>query len=159
MSETNQDNKTRRAVGAIVKYKNGFLLVHKVKVKNFKNGPEKIMGEWDFPKGGVKGTEAENEVMRELREETGSNNYRIIKQFDEKIRFEFPPEIREKIGFDKQETLMFLIEYLGDCSELRPQDDEIDDVRFFDISEVLEKLTHKEVKNFFIKNILIATDL
>jgi putative (di)nucleoside polyphosphate hydrolase len=146
--------KVRKAVGAVIKFRNRFLLIHKVRIKDLKNGAENILGEWDFPKGGAKDLEnLKNAVIRELKEETGSDRYKIIKEFDNKISFEFPEPIKKKIGFDMQETTMFLIDYLGDCSDLKPQDDEIDNICFFDSEEVLNKLTHKESKEFFIKNL------
>ena len=84
--------KIRKAVGAIIKTGNKFILVHKVKIMNSKNGPEDIPGRWDFPKGGVKSSDMNlnKAILRELKEETGSDQYKIIKEFNEKISFQFP---------------------------------------------------------------------
>lgn len=43
----------RKAVGAIVSYGEKFILVHKVNINTIL-GKEKVKGEWDFIKGGVK---------------------------------------------------------------------------------------------------------
>ena len=143
----------RKAVGAIVKWKDKFLLVHKVKMMDGKEGPEMIEGEWDFSKGGVKPDETDfsKAILRELKEETGSDKYEILKELDEKICFTFAPEIQKKLGFEKQETTIFIVEYTGDGSDLAPQDEEIDMVEFFTREEVLEILHHNNTKEFFKK--------
>ena len=47
--------------------------------------------------------------MCELLEETGTDQYVIERELQEKIRFRFPDEIAKKIGYDSQETTMFLV--------------------------------------------------
>ena len=42
----------RQAVGAIIRYQEAFILVHKVKILDKPNSPKDIKGEWDFVKGG-----------------------------------------------------------------------------------------------------------
>ncbi|THG91610.1 dinucleoside polyphosphate hydrolase [Alkalihalobacillus alcalophilus ATCC 27647 = CGMCC 1.3604] len=142
----------RQAVGAIVYHGEQFLLVHKTKI-NTKNGKEAIVGEWDFVKGKVEKEDGnlEKEVLRELKEETGSECYKIMKSFDEKIEFVFPSEIQRKIGFEKQETTMFLVEFKGE-EALVPIDSEISSVRLVDKSEVVALLTHEETKRYFEKH-------
>lgn len=44
---------------------------------------------------------------------------------------------------------MFVVEYVGDRSDLNPEDDEIDEVEFVERDEVLERLGHGESKAFF----------
>lgn len=135
----------RQAVGAIIKQEQDYILVHKVKLMDGPQGPEHIAGIWDFPKGGVKQGEALlDAVIREIREETGAQHFRIIRQFDEKICFAFNVHL-------SQETTMFLVEYTGNRFEVHPQDEEIDDVQFFVASEVCNYLTHQETKDFFMK--------
>lgn len=144
----------RRAVGAIVSYGQQYLIVHKVKI-NAEGGKKDIQGEWDFVKGGVEGNEDLKQAMlRELEEETGSTNYKFIKQFDEKICFEFPSDLRNKIGFDRQETTMFHFEYVGDPNGLKPTDNEIDEITFIEEGEMLKRLTHIDTKKFFTKYML-----
>ncbi len=143
----------RKAVGAIVKYNDKFLLIHKVKIMDAGDAPIEIEGEWDFPKGGIKldDLDLKKAILRELKEETGSNQYLIIKEFKEKITFTFPPAIRDKSGYQSQETTMFLVEYVGDINDLNPQDEEIDEIYFISKEEVMKKLHHQEMKDFFLK--------
>jgi putative (di)nucleoside polyphosphate hydrolase len=143
----------RRAVGAIVIQKNEVMLVHKVKMMESHSGPEQIAGEWDFPKGGVKSTDSDlkEAILRELKEETGSNAYIIVKEYDEKICFTFSSLVQRKIGYKDQETTMFLVEYTGDRTDLHPQDEEISEVTFFPKSNVLGRLYHEDSKRFYKK--------
>lgn len=145
----------RHAVGAIVQQGQEYLLVHKVKVMDTLEGPKSIPGMWDFPKGGVKPGEPLCEaVLREVREETGGERYRIVKQFDETIDFAFDEGVRHTIGYDRQETSMFLLEYLGDRLELGSLDEEIDQVHFFSALEVCRHLAHQETKDYFVRVVL-----
>ncbi|MGE6259711.1 NUDIX hydrolase [Heyndrickxia sporothermodurans] len=90
--------KTRRAIGVIILQDDECLLVKKVKVADLQTK----FGIWDFPKGGVEPNESlEQALFRELKEETGSNKYQIIKLFDEKITFPFDEKQKNKIGFDR----------------------------------------------------------
>lgn len=137
------EEKIRKAVGAVVFQNDEYLLVHKVKSINTKAN---LVGHWDFPKGGVQESDEglENAMLRELKEETGSDNYKIIKKFHEKISFAFPKTHK----YDKQETIMFYVEYMGDREELKPQDEEIDEVKFFSRDEVKKVLSLEETCKF-----------
>ncbi|MFS0821883.1 NUDIX hydrolase [Bacillus sp. 1P02SD] len=140
----------RQAVGAIVYKDHQFLLVHKVKV-----GSEKIPGEWDFIKGGIEESDESprHAMLRELKEETGSTDFFMVKEFEENICFEFPDKMKPKIGFERQETTMFLVEYTGDIEDLSPIDEEIAELQWLAKTEVLNKLTHDDTRSFFIKNL------
>ncbi|MUK88826.1 NUDIX domain-containing protein [Ornithinibacillus sp. L9] len=144
----------RIAVGAIVTCGDQFLLVHKSKI-NTKNGKQDMESEWDFVKGGVKLRDAdlESALIRELEEETGTKSYKILNQFDEKLCFHFPEKIRGEIGYDRQETTMFHVKYIGDKDKLIPHDDEIKDVQFVDRETAFCYLTHKDTKKYFKKQV------
>ncbi|WP_410985082.1 NUDIX domain-containing protein [Bacillus cereus] len=141
----------RQAVGAIIFQRDEFLLVHKVKISDTIEEHKMSKGEWDFPKGGVKHSDHDlvSAILRELEEETGSKKFRVIKQFEEKICFIFPKEIQVKLGYEKQETTMFYVEYIGDRIDLNPKDSEISHVEFFQTPNLLEILSHDDTKNFF----------
>ncbi|MEO4053005.1 NUDIX hydrolase [Solibacillus sp. CAU 1738] len=143
----------RTAVGAIIYQGKEILLVHKVKISSIKNSNNHISGDWDFLKGGVEedDKDLQDALLRELEEETGSTNYKIIKQLDEKISFSFPEDVAQKIGYIKQETTMYIVEYLGDGSDLMPKDDEINAVEFLNSDEVFERLTHQDTKEFYVR--------
>lgn len=155
MSET-QGNifMIRQAVGAIVYRDSHFLLVRKTKI-NTQTGTEKIDGEWDFVKGGIEDSDESprHAIIRELQEETGSTDFSIMKQFDEKIHFEFPGKMKKKIGYERQETTMFLVEFTGSKCNLAPVDEEIADLQFIPENEVAAKLTHDDTRSFFMKKL------
>lgn len=138
--------KIRRAVGAVVFQNDEYLLVHKVKSIDYK---ENIVGHWDFPKGGVQESDEDLEtaILRELNEETGSNKYKIIRKFDEKICFMFPKTQK----YDRQETVMFYVEYLGDRGDFKSQDEEIDEIKFYNKDEVNSIICLEETLEFLNK--------
>ncbi|MBD3922499.1 NUDIX hydrolase [Paenibacillus sp. PR3] len=139
----------RRAVGGIILNVDNVLLVHKVK-----GAQGKISGKWDFPKGGMEqgDIDVEQALFRELKEETGSSQFVIRRRFEQKICFVFDAIVREKLGLERQETTMFLVEYTGDGTDLAPQDDEIDEVRWFHVDEISE-LLFPEAWAFFEQNV------
>jgi putative (di)nucleoside polyphosphate hydrolase len=142
--------KIRHAVGAIIVQNNEYLLVRKVKQMEGPDGPTNIDPVWDFPKGGVRPDETPlNALWRELREETGSQQYRVRKQFPGTISFAFDAATHQTSGYVRQETTMFLVEYVGDRSDLHPGDEEIDDARFFPAEQVLRCLVYEESRQFY----------
>nr|WP_309101114.1 NUDIX hydrolase [Fredinandcohnia onubensis] len=146
--------KIRQAVGAIVYKDEHYLLVHKTKI-NTQTGTETIEGEWDFVKGGIEDSDESprHAILRELQEETGSTDFSIIRQFDEKIHFEFSEKMKKKIGYERQETTMFLVEFTGSKCDLAPVDEEIADLQFIPENEVADKLTHVDTRSFFMKKL------
>ncbi len=146
----------RKAVGAIITCEDEILIVHKVKMMDSLDGPEDTEGHWDFPKGGVKGSDSDLEqaLMRELKEETGSDHYIIKEKFDQTITFTFPSFLQTKLGYESQETTIFLVKYTGDKSDLQPQDEEIDNVIFVSRDRILDMVYHKESREFILKYVL-----
>jgi len=76
---------------------------------------------WQLPQGGVDKNESfEDAVFREICEETGiERKYLGIIKISRKIRYEFPNEIKEKMGFNGQEQRYFLIKISDDGWSIR----------------------------------------
>jgi len=69
---------------------------------------------WQFPQGGIDGEETPQEaLLRELKEEIGTNDVEIIAQFPEWIRYDFPNSDKKKINkmypFRGQNQKYFLV--------------------------------------------------
>ena len=62
--------------------------------------------------------------------------------------------MKSEIGYDKQETTMYLIEFSGNPSLLHPIDNEISEIKFIEKEKVLDILTHKDTKEFFMKYVV-----
>lgn len=141
--------KIRKAIGVIVLNDvNEILLVHKVKIMDGKKENNIKIGEWDFPKGGLKKEESiEDAIKRELFEETNIQNYKIIQQLPD-FEFEFSEELKTLLQFDKQVTYFFKVLHTGNNSDIHPDFEEIDKVEFFDIEEVINILHHESSKQY-----------
>ena len=68
--------------------------------------------------------------MRELAEETGSDAFRIIRRLPHPLVQHFDRAPYTALPFGGQETIVYLVEYLGNPDGLAPQDAEIDRVLF-----------------------------
>ncbi len=83
---------------------------------------------WQFPQGGVNSGETPGEaVLRELEEEIGTRRVEILAQAPERVRYEFPPDVRRKLAerhpdkakFEGQEQTWFLARLLDGEGSIR----------------------------------------
>lgn len=103
-------DKYRKNVGVVV-YKEGkVLLCARADKKDI---------QWQFPQGGIEDGEDFIEAgKRELFEETGIKNIRLIATISEPIRYDFPKKI-DFIPFKGQDQYWVLFEFLGDDNEIK----------------------------------------
>lgn len=77
---------------------------------------------WQMPQGGVDdGEDASTTAMRELMEEIGTNNARIIATSREWMRYDLPDELISKVWggrYRGQEQRWFLMEFLGTDADI-----------------------------------------
>lgn len=59
-------------------------------------------GAWQMPQGGIdEGEDLERAALRELQEEIGTNKASILKIHDQKIRYDLPDSLRQKLWNSK----------------------------------------------------------
>jgi putative (di)nucleoside polyphosphate hydrolase len=119
-------------------------------------------GAWQMPQGGIDAHESiEKAVRRELREEIGTDNIKIIKIADEKIRYDLPDEMRKRLWNGKytgQEQTWVRAEFLGKDSDInltlhRPQ--EFSDWQWIELESTInfivpfKRETYKKVIKLF----------
>lgn len=77
---------------------------------------------WQMPQGGIDDNETERQaLMRELYEEVGTNNFKILSSSKKKYRYDIPEALIGKFWQGKyrgQEQRWFLLKFLGEDSEI-----------------------------------------
>lgn len=103
----------RKGVGMVVVNKDKRIFVGK-RVRNKSNV-------WQMPQGGVDiGETEEGAVMRELREETGIAQVKLIQKSKDYYYYHFPANLRKKFWNGKflgQKQRWFLLQFSGDIRE------------------------------------------
>lgn len=104
------------------------------------------LGRWSIPKGHVEeGESIEQTAKREITEETGLTDLRLIEKLD-KLHFFYRKE--GKLIF--MTTYVFLIEALGNTDAIIPEQSEgIADVKWFDSEKALELIEYRETQKLF----------
>lgn len=117
-----------------------------------------INGAWQFPQGGIDEGESPKEaLLRELKEEIGTNKVEIISQYPEWISYDFPDTIAKKMyPYDGQNQRYFLVKLKSNSSvNINTKHPEFVDFKFANEKEVLKCVTHfkldvyKKVLNYF----------
>lgn len=101
--------------------------------------------EWDGPGGGIdEGETADETIIRELKEELGSNKFKIIKCSQNIDKYNWPKEIIEKRFLEHGKTYkgqirkQYLVEFFGEDEEIKIQEEEIRKYEWVEIKD-LEK--------------------
>jgi len=98
---------------------------------------------WQFPQGGI---EADEEIIaaakRELYEEVGIKDIKVLQVADELITYDFPPELRKKYLGQKHRWVM--VEFLGDDKEIsfdKGDKPEFSDFRWVEFRQAVAMMT------------------
>ena len=79
-------------------------------------------GAWQMPQGGIDGNEdIETAVFREMKEEIGTDNAKILTIMQEKLRYDLPPHLKDKLWngeYRGQEQTWVALEFLGKDSDI-----------------------------------------
>tara|TARA_B100000123_G_C25595456_1_gene368994 strand:- start:250 stop:660 length:411 start_codon:yes stop_codon:yes gene_type:complete len=127
-----------RSCGIILFHSDDFLLIqHSVKLGE--------KGHWDFPKGHIEGNETELETAkRELEEETGIREFKLVDGFKEKISYSIhkgPKVIMKEVTF-------FLAKSLTKNVRLSS---EHQNYKWLNFSSALDQLTYSNAKEVLVK--------
>lgn len=126
----------RKNVGILLYNNNG-------KVFIAKRNQNKIEYKWQFPQGGIDiGESPETAVLRELKEETGITNAKIVYEDNIWRAYKFPAELKfsEKKSHDYYKNVhgqiqkWFLIEFTGNESEIKLPNDELLEYKWIDLN-------------------------
>ncbi|MFA4946390.1 MAG: NUDIX domain-containing protein [Candidatus Micrarchaeia archaeon] len=100
---------------------------------------------WKFPQGGVEAGETDQTaVQRELREELGTDAFRIIGESLHANRYDWSQDSVEKSGYKWRGQIQkfFLIEYLGDPNELEADGSEVQRYKWVELNDLFASIDH-----------------
>jgi len=100
---------------------------------------------WQFPQGGIdEGETAEQAMFRELEEEIGTNDVKIIAQYPDWISYDFPPHVAKKMKpFVGQTQRYYLVQLSKDAKiNINTAIPEFSEYKFVDFSELPNYMAH-----------------
>ncbi|MDD3324631.1 MAG: RNA pyrophosphohydrolase [Sulfurospirillaceae bacterium] len=115
---------------------------------------------WQFPQGGIdEGESAKVALLRELKEEIGTNSIEILSEYPQWLKYDFPQKIAKKMyPFDGQTQKYFLVRLKKDAKiNLMTKEPEFLSYKFVEPDKVFEHVTYfkrpvyKQVMNYFKK--------
>lgn len=126
----------RNNVGCIVYREKQFLLVQLVGwPKNW----------WKFPQGGMEeGESEETAAQRELLEELGLDNFRVIAKSSHILQYDWPEDSIKKAGYRwrGQRQRFLLVEYLGTDEEMRINRKEVQRYKWTELQNLFKSIDH-----------------
>ena len=140
----------RQGVGVIVLNENNEVFVAKRK--------DNPIDKWQMPQGGININETPyNAMRRELEEETSITTIKVLKEIDNWLEYELPPNLLGKIWKGKyrgQKQKWFLMRFNGEDNEIniKTKNPEFLDWKWIEIDQLTEVVVdfklhvYKEVK-------------
>lgn len=113
---------------------------------------------WQFPQGGIdEGESPEEALFRELEEEIGTRDVKILGEYPEWISYDFPSHIAKKMKPYAGQTQRYYLVQLNKSAEINIETElpEFSDYKFVDYSELSEYTAHfknavyEKVLNYF----------
>ena len=104
----------RRCVGLVVINKDGLVFVGKRIDSN--------LNAWQMPQGGIeKGESPRDAGLREMKEEIGTNNVKLIGEIDNWLNYDIPQKLSSKLWNGKyrgQKQKWFIMKFIGNNDEI-----------------------------------------
>ena len=119
---------------------------------------------WQFPQGGIdEGEEVKEALFRELEEEIGTDEVKIIAEYPEWISYDFPPKIAKNMKpWIGQKQRYFLVKLKKSAKiNIQTAHPEFNDYKFVKVDEVLKQSAsfkqevYESVINYFKKEGLL----
>ena len=120
-------------------------------------------GAWQMPQGGIdEGEDLETAAMRELQEEVGTNNAEIIRIAEERIRYDLPEHLQNKLWngiFAGQEQVWVAARFQGNDADINLNSfdpPEFSAWQWVDLKETIDLIvpfkreTYQQVISFFL---------
>jgi len=123
----------RKNVAAVIMDENNFILLAKRR---------KAHNHWQFPQGGVDENETFDETLfRELGEELGTKEFKILQKSSQTFRYNWSKKNRDSRGSGTvgQEQTYFLVRFLGQKKDIKPDKREFDTIEWVPFDQVLIK--------------------
>lgn len=114
------------------------------------------LGVWDLPKGKIEKKESpENAAIREVGEECGLSELKIIKQLDSTFHIYRSPYLNFPDNLVLKETKWFLMSYAGNEIPVPEREEDIEEVRWFATTEFDQVLinTYSSLRDLLAKTI------
>ncbi len=99
-------------------------------------------GSWQFPQGGIDANEDfDQALVREMREELGTDQFSVLRSSDELTSYIFPRTLNSRIvkNYDGQTHKWYVLQFIGDaCPRVDLCDGEFRAFRWLPAQEVLK---------------------
>lgn len=96
---------------------------------------------WQFPQGGrEKGEDARTGILREMKEELGTENFKVLSHQPAAHRYIWPVWYRRVKGYRGQRQDLFVLEFQGEDREINLGQDELSTWTWVRLEEVMDEL-------------------
>lgn len=119
-----------------------------------------LSGVWQFPQGGIDdGEDPKGALLRELKEEIGTDEVEVVAEYPEWVSYDFPKNIAKKMyPYDGQRQKYFLVRLMPSAQiNLQTKEPEFADYKFVYFDEIFNYVTYfkrpvyKRVLDYFKK--------